>query len=169
MEGVVVYKPVEEIITSPIKPVEEFSHDIAVVPPNDALAGAGLGTHEVTGVVASEGSELEFTTEPMSLVSVDKQPEFPGGEQKFLDFLANTIRYPGEALTNDVTGRVYASFIINANGSVESVKIIRGLGFGLDGEVIRVLKLSPQWSPGKFKGKPVSTIIIVPVLFQIKK
>ena len=81
--------------------------------------------------------------------------------------MAHNIHYNEQAKMAGVKGRMYASFIINSSGKVEMVKILRGLGYGLDEEVIRVLNSMPPWKPGYFRGKPVSTIMNIPVSFNL--
>ena len=79
-----------------------------------------------------------------------------------MSFLQKNIRYSETARSADASGHVYASFIINSKGEVEAIKIIRGLGFGLDEEVMRVIGIMPKWEPGYYHGKAVSTIFNLP-------
>jgi periplasmic protein TonB len=161
------FKTVAELL----KPVEKPVTAIGTEPVDPGLTGmsSGISSPAGSGSIPPEEISVRTSLEPMPMAAVDKVPEFPGGEQKFLDFLAKTIKYPRIAVENGISGRVYATFIINAHGEVESVKIMRSLGFGLDEEVQRVLNLSPAWSPGIYHGKAVRTVINVPVSFQLKK
>jgi protein TonB len=99
---------------------------------------------------------------------VEKMPEFPGGEKARQKFLAQNLLYPAEAKEKNIEGTVYASFILEVDGTVSNINIIKGLGYGLDEEVVRVLKMMPAWRPGKQKGVPVRVKINLPVKFIIK-
>jgi len=81
-------------------------------------------------------------------VSVEKQPEFPGGIRKFYEYVGKTIKYPALAQENNVQGKVFLSFTVETDGSLTDVKITRGLGSGTDEEALRVIKSSPKWNPG---------------------
>ncbi|SER11878.1 energy transducer TonB [Pedobacter rhizosphaerae] len=88
-------------------------------------------------------AKAQNTDRVYDFVSVDKQPEFPGGFKKFYDYLAKAIKYPEPAKRNNVEGRVFLSFIVEKNGALTDIIVIRKLGSGTDEEAIRVLKSSP--------------------------
>lgn len=122
--------------------------------------------------VARGGSYLHGTTlltssTPFQLAQVDKSPQFKGGDVAMFKFLEKNIRYTAQAKREGVVGKIYASFIINSNGEIEAVKILKGLGSGLDEDVVRALYRMPAWEPGYFRGKPVSTILNLPVSFNL--
>lgn len=100
---------------------------------------------------------------------VEKAPEFPGGPEGFGKFIANNIRYPANARKNGVKGNVTISFIIEKDGTVSKVKVVKGIGSGCDEEAVRVLKLSPAWDPGVQDGKPVSVLLNIPISFSLGK
>ncbi|HEY1025352.1 MAG TPA: TonB family protein [Sphingobacteriaceae bacterium] len=100
---------------------------------------------------------------------VDELPKFPGGDKGFTQFLSNNIQYPQAAKVNNTTGRVIVTFVVAKDGSLEDIKILRGLGYGTDEETIRVLNLSPRWTPGKVKGKPVKVQYTIPVFYRLPK
>jgi len=99
--------------------------------------------------------------------AVEWQPTFPGGEQAFQRFLASNIKYPAKARANKTEGRVIATFVIEKDGSLTGIKIIRGIGDGADEEAARVLSLSPKWKPGVQNGKPVRVQYSVPINFWL--
>ena len=101
------------------------------------------------------------------LIIAEKMPRFPGGESKLQAFLASHIQYPKEALEKRITGRVFVQFIVTANGSIEKVKVIRGLGMGLDEEAIRVTQLMPKWEAASHYGEKVAVVYSMPVLFSL--
>jgi TonB family protein len=97
----------------------------------------------------------------------EKMPTFPGGEDSLMSFLEKNIKYPADAKANKISGRVYVSFIIGKNGKVTNPKILRGKGYGMDEEVIRVVKLMPAWNPGMQDGKAIATKFNLPVSFTL--
>ena len=99
---------------------------------------------------------------------IEKSPEYPGGKQKLFEFLANNIKYPEEAKDLGIKGRVFAQFLVEKDGSLSNIEILRGIGYGCDKEVIRVIKLMPNWSPGMQKGKKVRVRFTLPVNFKLK-
>jgi protein TonB len=102
------------------------------------------------------------------ITNPDKMPEFPEGEKALNDFLRKNIRYPQLAKENNIMGKVIASFIVNTDGSISDIKIVRAIGGGCDEEVIRVLRLMPNWKPGEVSGRAVKVKYTIPVSFSIK-
>ncbi|RYZ95974.1 MAG: TonB family protein [Sphingobacteriaceae bacterium] len=100
-------------------------------------------------------------------MAVDVVPEFPGGLGEFGRFLAHNIRYPARAREQKISGRVFAGFVVETDGSLSNIKILRGLGSGCDEEVIRVLSQSPRWSPGLQNGRAVRVQYNMPVGFSL--
>ncbi|KQR72255.1 energy transducer TonB [Pedobacter sp. Leaf176] len=88
-------------------------------------------------------------------VSVDKIPEYPGGIKKFYEYLGKNIKYPDVAKKNKTQGKVWLSFIVERDGHLNDVEVIRGLTKETDKEAVRVLSASPKWNAGVIKGKPV--------------
>jgi protein TonB len=99
---------------------------------------------------------------------VEKMPEFNGGEKKLREFLSGNLNYPAEAIEKGIAGTVYITFIIEKNGQISNVKVLRGLGGGLTEEAIRVVKLMPRWLPGKQNGKPVRVQFTLPIKFTLR-
>jgi TonB family protein len=100
-------------------------------------------------------------------VGEDKEPEFPGGQIAMQGFINNTIKYPEEALDNEEAGKVWVQFIIEADGSLFDIKVIRGASEALDNEAIRVVKLMPKWIPGESHGKVVRVKYTLPISFRL--
>jgi TonB family protein len=98
---------------------------------------------------------------------VEKQPSYPGGQDGYTKFLIANIKYPEEALKKGVTGTVYVSFIVEKNGAVTDVKVLRGIGSGCDEEAARVVKMMPNWNPGENKGVPVAVQYNLPIKFNL--
>ena len=102
-----------------------------------------------------ETSSEEEIEEDKVFVIVEEQPEFPGGERALLRFINNSIRYPVIAQENGVQGRVFYKFVVDTDGSVTNVEIIRGPDASLNKEAKRVLESLPKFKPGKQRGRPV--------------
>ncbi len=96
---------------------------------------------------------------------VEKQPSYPGGTDGYRDFLLANIKYPEEAVKKGVTGTVYVTFVVQKDGSIANVKVLRGIGTGCDEEAVRVVRLMPKWNPGEQKGKPVDVQYNLPIKF----
>ena len=106
----------------------------------------------------------EIRDEPFLVV--ENMPELPGGDEALLSFIAQNIRYPKTAQRLGVEGRVTLSYIIDKDGSITNIEIIKGIGAGCDEEAIRVLKLLPNYTPGKQRGVPVKVKMRLPVHFR---
>ena len=100
--------------------------------------------------------------------TVEEMPAFPGGETKLFNYLSENIIYPKLAKEKNTTGKVYATFIVETDGSVYDVSILRGIGDGCDEEVIRIINAMPKWTPGFQDGKAVKVKYILPVAFNLK-
>ncbi|HXI00450.1 MAG TPA: TonB family protein [Sphingobacteriaceae bacterium] len=100
--------------------------------------------------------------------SVEVLPLFPGGDKAFYAFLGKNITYPSMARENNISGRVFVSFVVEKNGKLTDIKVLRGLGSGTDEEAVRVLKKSPAWAPGIQNGRPVRVQYTIPILFQLQ-
>ena len=99
---------------------------------------------------------------------VEQMPEFPdGGMPGLMQFLSKNIRYPVNAQKNGTQGRVTVQFIVNVDGSISHIGIIRGADPELDGEAVRVISTMPNWKPGMQKGKAVRVKYTVPVMFRL--
>ena len=99
---------------------------------------------------------------------VDEMPSFAGGIDKFRVFLGTNIIYPQMARDLGVQGRVVLQFVIEKDGSLTDIIVVRSLGNGLDEEAIRVIQKSPKWNPGKQQGKVVRVKHTVPIVFSLK-
>jgi TonB family protein len=118
----------------------------------------------ITSVVITDTSKKNGAV----FTSVEQVPEFPGGINAFGTFLAKNIRYPAEARSNGVQGRVIISFVVETDGSLSNLRIARGIGHGADEEAVRVLALSPNWQPGIQNGKKVRVAYSVPISFTLE-
>ena len=98
---------------------------------------------------------------------VDEMPQYPGGEKAMMEYVAKNVKYPQEAKDKEIQGRVFVSFVIEKDGSVNEVKVLRSIGGGCDEEAVRVIKDMPKWKPGKQEGKPVRVSYMMPINFKL--
>lgn len=167
MQRYVPYKPVPDQFAEDVQPIKENvavgSKDVTT--PNGTNAdnvdvnipenGPGIGGNGVT-----EDKETIFLT-------VEDMPKPKGGMEAWAKFLQKNLRFPGMAQQEGVSGKVFVSFIIERDGHLTDIKLVRGAGYGFDEEAMRVLKLAPAWSPGKQNGNPVRVQFTMPINFQI--
>lgn len=97
---------------------------------------------------------------------VSEKPSFPGGDCKFMEYINNTRRYPKEEYRKGITGKVTCSFVVNTDGKVSHVHVMRSVSPKLDEEAVRILASMPQWSPGRLNGQPVPVRVIWSVPFR---
>lgn len=116
----------------------------------------------------TEDAPAEVDEEAMKVNVLDKQPTFLGGSaNQFARWVAQRLVYPEIARENGVQGRVSLSFIIEKDGSLTNVRVVRGVDPALDKEAVRVVSMSPKWTPGEFNGKPVRVTMTFPVNFSL--
>ena len=111
--------------------------------------------------------EEEEATEEIFVV-VEDQPEFPGGMSALMKFLGDNIRYPVIAQENGIQGRVITNFVVERDGSITDVQVVRGQDPSLDKEAVRVIKTMPKWKPGQQRGKAVRVRFTLPVVFRLQ-
>jgi protein TonB len=100
--------------------------------------------------------------------SVEQIPEFPGGIAKFFEYVGKNLRYPDEARHKNIQGKVFVGFVVEKDGSLSDIKILRSASPDLDAEAVRLLKACPRWKPGIQNGRPVRVAYTMPIVFQIK-
>ena len=118
--------------------------------------------------VAPVVEEEEEESAQQIFTVVEKQPEFPGGTAELFKYLSKAIKYPVIAQENGIQGRVVCSFVVNRDGSIVDIQVMRGVDPSLDKEAIRVISEMPKWKPGEQRGKPVRVRFILPVQFRLQ-
>ncbi len=111
--------------------------------------------------------EEEVVEEAPIFTVVESMPEFKGGMQQLYTYLGNNIKYPVMAKESGIQGKVYVTFVVEKDGSITDVKVLRGIGGGCDEEAVRVVKLMPKWKPGIQAGKPVKRGLVIPIKFRL--
>jgi len=119
---------------------------------------------EYTPIASNEEEEV---AEAEIFTVVEESPSFPGGDEARIRFLTENIKYPQIARESSIQGTVYVTFVVEKNGNVTDVRILRGIGGGCDEEAVRVIKAMPRWSPGKQRGKPVRVQFNMPIKFTL--
>jgi protein TonB len=112
--------------------------------------------------------KVEEVTEEIFVV-VEEQPEFPGGNTAMMKFLSNNIKYPVIAQENGIQGRVITNFVVERDGSITDVQVVRGVDPSLDKEAIRVIQSMPKWKAGKQRGSAVRVRFTLPVVFRLQQ
>ena len=116
---------------------------------------------------APEIEEEEIQEEEVFL-SVEENPEFPGGPAKLLEYVQKNLKYPMMARESDIQGRVFVGFVVEKDGSISNVRVLRGIGGGCDEEAVRVVQSLPKFKPGKQRGNPVRVQYTLPIVFKLQ-
>ena len=124
---------------------------------------------ELQEVAVTIAEEVEEEVSDEIFIVVEESPEPVGGQRAFLEYLAANIRYPKAAARLNISGRVFVQFVVEKDGSLTDIKVVKGIGAGCDEEAIRVLSEAPKWNPGKQRGMPVRVSKLVPILFVLKE
>ena len=99
---------------------------------------------------------------------VEQMPSFPGGTQKLKEFIEENLRYPKELEETCIQGRVIVRFVVERNGKLSNVKVVKSVHPALDKEAIRIVKLMPRWIPGRQNGITVRVKCYIPIIFRLK-
>jgi protein TonB len=113
-------------------------------------------------IKSNKPSSASDENQVYNTAGIDVTPQFPGGINEFYRFIGQNYIVPKEK-PDFAKGKVFTSFIIEKDGSISEVKILKDIGFGTGDEALRVLKLCPKWSPGKSKGKEVRVLYSLPI------
>lgn len=172
-------------LNNPIQAVKEVLAVDSTIAPAQRLLGLNTMKHSVavsqvrpsksTLNVQDYNSRLDeapvdSTSDAIhDFAGIDIPPTFPGGMRKFYAYVAKSIKYPREAVENNVEGKVILSFTIERNGGVSDIHVDRKAGSGLDEEAVRVLEESPAWTPGLLKDEPVRVRYNIPISFVLNQ
>lgn len=153
---------------------ELASNDL--IPTQDDLAGKNPDTETVEGNTNGTDMIVEIIEtpkpedKPVETIYnyAEEMPKFPGGDSEMMKFFSQNIVYPEIAKRAEVEGKVILSFVVDKSGKIIDIEVVKSIGAGCDEEALRVLKIMPNWIPGKQNGNPVMTRIKIPVLFKLK-
>lgn len=133
---------------------------------------AEVSQEEIIEEYVYEAPEIEIEEEEIVeaeiFTVVEQMPEFPGGAAEMTRFIQKNIKYPMMARESDIQGRVYVNFVVEPDGSVSNVTVMRGIGGGCDEEAVRIVSMMPKWNPGKQRGVAVRCSFTVPIVFRLQ-
>jgi len=155
--------PVQQVVK--INIVED---DVEVDDNIEIDAEADQNTEVEEYIAPVKQDDEESAEEAQIFMVVESMPEFPGGEAALYKFLGENIKYPQMAKESGIQGRVFVTFVVERNGSVTDVRVLRGIGGGCDEEAVRVVQNMPSWTPGKQRGKAVRVQYNLPVKFTLQ-
>ena len=138
--------------------------DVELVIPGDIVEV----DEALDGYVAPEVGEVENSDMVDVYTIVEQMPEFPGGDKGFHQFIADNVKYPAEAKEKGIRGIVYVNFIVEPDGSISDIRVLRGIDGGCDEEAVRVVESMPKFKPGMQNGETVRVSYTVPVIFRLE-
>lgn len=157
-----------------VKPVVAKAEEVVEEPPKiKEIVDKKLGAETIKG-----DPDAELTVEPVgngpkdviaednniyNTAGIEVKPDFPGGMEKFYKFISKNYQVPEE---EGLKGKVFVSFVVEKDGSLTDIKVIRDIGYGTGKEAIRVLKSAPKWNPGEQNGKKVRVLFSLPINIQ---
>jgi len=150
---------------------------IEELPTMEELSQVAIGTEDIDGidsiVVDQHPAETEVISEPVEppkevFSFAEVMPEFIGGQEEFRQYLSKNLKYPSLAKENEIQGRVFVSFIVEADGSITNVQVVRSISPLLDQEAKRVIEQMPDWKPGMQNQVPVRVSFTLPISFTLR-
>jgi protein TonB len=134
-----------------------------------ANKGAEAPTEDVEVEVKDDKPQvIEQPQQAEIFTVVEEQPGYPGGEESRIRYLQENIKYPEEAKELGIQGKVFVTFVVEVDGAISDVRVLRGIGGGCDEEAIRVVRSMPKWVPGKQRGVPVRVQFNLPIKFTLQ-
>jgi protein TonB len=173
-EEIIIQTDIQELPPPPPPEQPEVTTVLEVVADDKEITNELQVSAEVTDetqniqITPVQFEEEEEVVEEQIFTVVENDPEFPGGMEALYKYLAQNIKYPQLARDNNITGRVYVTFVVEKDGSIANPKVLRDIGGGCGQEAIRVVKSMPKWTPGKQRGKAVRVQFNLPVNFSLK-
>ncbi|WP_324672470.1 TonB family protein [Hymenobacter sp. GOD-10R] len=139
----------------------------AIVGTEDLVGDSEATNSTATNTTGTVGGATATETAPSGTFTfVEVMPEFSGGQEALRRYMQRNLHYPSTALANNIAGKVFVSFVVNADGTISNVEILKGLGYGTDEEAIRVVRSMPSWKPGRQNNHPVSVRYTMPITFR---
>ena len=164
--------PITRPETPPPPPPPEPSQELIIVDDDveieeefmiDTEATVFTEVQEFTPIIVEE----EEVEEEQIFTIVEDQPTFPGGDAALMQYLTNNLRYPTMAREAGIQGTVFVTFVVERDGSITDVRVLRGVGGGLDEEAVRVVRNMPRWTPGRQRGQAVRVQFNLPIRFVL--
>jgi len=156
-------KPDEQVAEEPPPTQKELKEDKMAI----GTVNFDKGTDDISAPVATTEHTKITEESDIPLTFADQMPQFPGGEREMMRFIKQNLRYPLSAQENRVQGTVILNFVVNREGKIINLKVIKGIGFGCDEESVRVMERMPLWSPGRQRGQTVMVSFTMPIRFVL--
>lgn len=165
--------PVTQTISQPAPPPPPKAFNMIDITESEYLTLEDLDIEDATDVSGNQPSPTlnglqyeteENTDEIVPFLPLEDMPVFPGNVQQWI---AKQVRYPAIALENGIQGKVFVQFVVEKDGSISHIRVIRGIDPSIDQEAIRVISRMPKWTPGKQRNKPVRVAYTLPISFQL--
>ena len=150
-------KVVKEQILEEVPTIEEIKQNETA---SEAVEGTAVVFEEPVEEVVLEDENEVFTV-------VEQNPEYPGGYDAMMAFVKQNMKYPANARRLQIEGTVYVGFVVNKDGTISDVKVLRGIMAECDKEAVRVIKMMPPWKPGRQNGRNVNVRFTVPLKFRM--
>ncbi len=172
-EEIEIQQTSQETTPPPPPPAVQEVEVLNIVEDDKEVASVEINTEDDKDVEviiqAPVETPVEEEEEEVVFVVVETMPEFPGGQAELMKYIATNIKYPVIAQENGIQGRVICQFVVNKDGSIVDVEVVRSGGdASLDKEAVRVVKSMPKWKPGKQRGKAVRVKYTVPINFRLQ-
>ncbi len=160
--------PEEEIIEEEpeVAPPPPVIEEIEVVEDDEEIEEIDLTAIEDEIDEVPDEEPVEIVAEPIADFA-EVEPSFPGGEAAMMSWIQENIEYPPLAVEMGEQGKVFVQFVVNKDGSIEQVKVLRGVSDAIDQEAKRVVRTMPKWSPGEQAGKKVRVRYTLPIHFRL--
>ncbi len=150
--------------------ITEVPNEAEIIEEVKANFDVEIGTDtKLEEIVLSEPSVIDNETEKADeiFIVVEESAVPKGGMPAFYKMASENLRYPAQARRMNVEGKVFVEFVVDKEGKISNIVVVKGIGAGCDEEAIRILKLSPDWLPAKQRGKPVKQRIVLPIFFKL--
>jgi protein TonB len=147
-----------------VKPVVAKTEEIVEEPPKiEEIKDKKLGDETIKGDPDAPLSVVEEDNTIYNTAGIEVKPDFPGGLEKFYKFVGKNFQVPDE---EGLKGKIFVTFVVEKDGSLTDIKVIRDIGYGTGKEAMRVLKSCPRWNPGEQNGKKVRVLYSLPITIQ---
>jgi len=171
-EEIEIVQTQQELPPPPPPPVPDVVEVINIVEDDVIVESVDINTEDDKNkevvIQAPVAAPIQEEEDNVVFQVVETMPSFPGGDQALFKFLGDNVKYPVIAQENGIQGRVICQFVVNKDGSIVDVEVVRPVDPSLDKEAIRVIKSMPNWSPGKQRGKSVRVKYTLPVNFKLQ-
>jgi periplasmic protein TonB len=175
-EDLAIIENTEQVFTPPPPPPPqtiEIVEDDSEADDNVEIADTEINQETEIKMPVITAPPIEEKKEAEIFEVVEQMPEYPGGEEAMMKFITKNFNYPPDAKRFEIEGRVLVTFVVNEDGTISNVKPLlpeaRRLGYGLEEEAIRVVKMMPNWKPGKQRNKAVKVQYILPIVCQLSR